>query len=72
MTGKSRVAIFKSIKSGKIKAKIQGRSYAIPASETAKITSRQDVTPAEDRVIKQAVSKAVSEYGKTFKLLGQE
>lgn len=71
MSGKSRVAIFKKIKSGQIKAKKQGRNYIIPAQEAEKI-NLANLASANDAVIKKAVGLAVKDYGETFKLLGQE
>lgn len=69
--GISRVAIFKKIKSGKIKAIKIGRMYAIPALEFESLTGKK-LTDNQKRVIEKAVVKTVREYGEVLKLLGRE
>lgn len=67
----SRIAIFKKIKSGEIKAVKVGRNYVISKDEVLKALglSVGDKARAEiDRVVK----KAVKEYGGTFRRLGKE
>ena len=70
ISGKSRIAIFKKIKSGQIKAKKQGRNFVISNKEAQKLIGRP--TKTNDFAIKKVVERAVKEYGETFKLLGQE
>jgi len=71
ISGMSRIAIFKKIQSGQIKARKQGRNYAIPAQE-ARILAPARSAAAGDFAIKKVVERAVKEYGETFKLLGKE
>ena len=71
LSGISRVAIFKKIKNGQIRAKKQGRNYAVPAGEARKIIAAK-IAPKNEAIIKKAVNLAVKEYGETFKLLGKE
>lgn len=69
--GLSRIAIFKKVKQGKIKAIRIGRNYAIPKknleSLQGRILDRQD-----KKKIDIAIRKAIAEYGETLKLLGKD
>ena len=69
--GISRIAVYKKVKSGKIKAIRIGRSFAIPYKYVTKIlgTSLGDVDKKE---IDEAVRKTVREYGEVLKLLGRD
>ena len=69
LLGISRIAVFKKIKAGEIKAEKIGRNYAVSLNE---ITRRlqPELTKAEQDEIDQAVKKTVREYGETLKLLG--
>lgn len=71
LLGISRVAVFKKIKSGKIKAKKAGRNFVIDKKELGGIL---DDTLNENKKaeIREAVKKTIQEYGETLKLLGQE
>jgi len=71
LLGVSNVAIFKKIKSGKIKAFKVGRNYIIPVQEfyTAIGTF---VSPEKKTEIDDVVKKAVEEYGDTLRRLGKE
>jgi excisionase family DNA binding protein len=68
--GISRIAVFKKIKSGEIKAIRIGRNYAIDSSQLGGIL-RQNLNEEDKSLIDRAVSKAVKEYGETMRLLGQ-
>ncbi|MDO8561168.1 MAG: helix-turn-helix domain-containing protein [bacterium] len=71
LLGISRVAVFKKIKSGDIKAKKIGRNFAVDKKDLPEILGavlRED----EKREIEKAVKKTVREYGQTLKLLGKE
>jgi len=69
--GISRIAVFKKIKSGEIKAKKVGRNYVINRSELPQILGTV-LSKEKKRVIEEAVSKTISEYGETLRLLGRE
>lgn len=69
--GISRVAVFKRIKSGKLKAEKMGRSYFIARKDLPEILGTV-VGKKERKDINDAVAKAVKQYGETFRLLGQE
>lgn len=69
--GISRVAIFKKIKAGHIKAKKIGRVFVINKKDLPEILG--EVLPkSKKRQIEAAVTKTVKEYGETLRLLGQE
>ncbi len=69
--GLSRVAVFKKVKKGEIKAIKIGRNYAIPKNFIANIMGRT-LNSEEKREIEKAVKKTVREYGEVLKLLGRE
>ncbi len=71
LLGISRIAVFKRIKKGQIKARKIGRNYAIPRKELGYIlgsTLRKD----EKEEIDKAVKKTVADFGETLRLLGSE
>lgn len=71
MLGLSRIAVFKKVKNGQIRAIRIGRNYAIPAKYLdtilGKVLSSRDKTE-----IDAAVKRTVREYGEVLKLLGRE
>lgn len=71
MLGISRIAVFKRIKSGKLKAKKVGRSYFIARKDLPEVLGTV-VGEKEKKDINDAVTKAVKQYGETFRLLGRE
>ncbi len=69
--GISRVAVYRKVKKGQIKAVKIGRTFAIPQKQIAAIlgkTLRQE----DKKEIDQAVKRTIKEYGHTLKLLGSE
>lgn len=69
--GISRIAVYKKVKKGDIKAVRIGRSFAIPKKYIDHILGRS--LGAEERGrIDAAVKKTVKEYGEVLKLLGRE
>ena len=71
LLGISRVAVFKKIKSGSIKAQKIGRNFAVNKKDLPEVLGavlRED----KKREIEKAVKKTVEEYGETLKLLGKE
>jgi excisionase family DNA binding protein len=71
LLGISRIAVFKKIKSGAIKAKKVGRNFVIAKEELPDILG-ETLTPRKKQLIEAAVKKTVEEYGETLRLLGQE
>jgi len=67
----SRIAVFKQIKTGKIKAEKIGRNYIIASDDLMEALGKV-VGIAKKEKIEAAVRRAVGEYGKTFKKLGEE
>lgn len=69
--GISRIAVYKKVKKGLIKAVKIGRNYAIPAKGLTDILGD---TLGEDakKEIDKAVKRTVKEYGEVLKLLGKE
>ena len=71
MLGISRVAVFKKIKSGEIKATKVGRNFIIQKKDLGSIFG-QDLTKEDKKGIEKAVKKTVREYGPALKMLGEE
>ncbi|MCM8790234.1 MAG: helix-turn-helix domain-containing protein [Candidatus Omnitrophica bacterium] len=69
--GLSRIAVFKKVKKGVIKAAKIGRNYAIPRSYVDSILGKT-LAVSSKKEIAAAVKKTVKEYGQTLKLLGRE
>ena len=67
----SRVEVFRKIKSGKIKAEKIGRNYVIAHKDLMEALGKV-VGPRRRESIESAVTKAISEYGSTFKRLAEE
>lgn len=70
MLGLSRIAVFKKVKKGEIKAIKIGKTYGIPRKSLEVIFGRV-LAEADKREIDRAIKKTVSEYGSTLKLLGK-
>lgn len=69
--GISRVAVFKKIKSGQIKAKKVGRNFIINKKDLLEMAA-QLLSPKTKAQIDKAVSRVIREYGETLRLLGKE
>ncbi len=69
--GISRIAVYKKVKKGQIKAIRIGRSYAIPARYITEVFGKE-LSPKEKKEIDMAVKKTVAEYGEVMKLLAKE
>ncbi len=71
LLGVSRIAIFKKIKSGQIKAEKIGRNYIIPREEYEAILG---VFISDDRkkYIDDIVDRVVKKYGPALRKLGKE
>ncbi len=67
--GISRIAVFKKIKKGQIKAKKIGRNFVIPKTEVMGILDKS-LTSEQKRTIDKAVKKTIAEYGEALRLLG--
>ena len=69
--GISRIAVFKRIKRGQIKAIRVGRNFVIPKDSLPEVLG-QVLSKKNKREIETAVKKTVREYGQTLRLLGSE
>lgn len=69
--GLSRIAVYKKVKKGQIKAVKIGRSYAIPRSVLGSILGHT-LSEKEKKEIQKAVKKTVKEYGEVLRLLGKD
>ena len=65
----SRVAVYKKIKAGQIKAIRAGRNFVIDRKDLGGILD-EGLTNKEKAEISKAVKKTVKEYGETLRLLG--
>lgn len=71
MLGISRIAVFKKIKSGEIKAQKVGRSFVIDGGSLAGIVGAA-LTDNKKKEIERSVDRTIKEYGEALKLLGAE
>lgn len=69
--GVSRIAVYKKVKKGKIKAIKPGRAYLIPKETLGKISGKE-LKQKDKSYITAAVKKTVKEYGDVLKMLGNE
>ena len=69
--GVSRIAVYRKVKKGQIKAVKIGRNFAIPQKQIAAILGKS-LRQEDKKEIDSAVKKTVKEYGRVLKLLGSE
>jgi excisionase family DNA binding protein len=69
--GVSRIAVYKKIKKGQIKAIRIGRSFAIPKKYLTDIMGKT-LSKKDKMIIDKAVEKTIKEYGEVLRLLGRE
>lgn len=69
--GVSRIAVFKKIKEGKIKAEKFGRNYLIPRKDILEIAG-QIISPQRKKQIEAGIDKTIAEYGEVLRKLGKE
>ena len=68
--GISRIAVYKRVKKGQIKAVKIGRNFAIPRRYLDHILGRT-LSAKDKQRIDGAIKKTIREYGETLKLLGR-
>lgn len=71
LLGISRVAVFKRIKNGEIKAMKVGRAFIIDKKDIPEIIG-SSLSEENKKGIEEAVGKTIREYGETLRLLGKE
>jgi excisionase family DNA binding protein len=69
--GMSRIAVYKKVRKGQIKAVKIGRNYAVPMKYVEEILGK-DLNEETRKEIDKAVKKTVREYGEVLRLLGRE
>jgi excisionase family DNA binding protein len=69
--GISRIAVFKRIKRGQIKAIRVGKNFVIPKNSLLEVLGKI-LSEKNKQEIEAAVKKTVKEYGQTLRLLGNE
>jgi excisionase family DNA binding protein len=69
--GISRIAVYRKVKKGQIKAIRIGRSFAIPKKYVDHIMGKT-LDEKDRNEIDKAVSRTVKEYGEVLKLLGRD
>lgn len=70
MIGISRIAVYKKIKNGKIKATKVGHDFVIDKKDVGDILGKE-LSKDQKTEIEKAVKKTVEEYGETLKMLGK-
>lgn len=71
MLGISRIAVYRKVRKGQIKAEKIGRSYAIARKQIPGFVGR-DLTKKDKLLIMEAVQKAIQDFGEALRLLGRE
>jgi excisionase family DNA binding protein len=71
LLGKSRIAVYKDVKSGKIAATRIGRNYAISDRNVAHILGKK-MSEKDKRKVSVTVKKVVREYSEVLKKLSKE
>ena len=71
LLGISRIAVYKKVKNGQIKAVRIGRNYAVSENVVSEILG-VELTSDSKREIDKAVARTVKEYRKVIQMLGNE
>lgn len=71
MLGISRIAVYKKVKSGQIKARKIGRNYLILQRDVGGSRGRP-LSANEKRRVDDIIRRVIKEYGETLRLLGKE
>ena len=69
--GISRIAVYKKVKKGQIKAVKIGRNFAIPKKYVSNIVGKS-LDKEDKHMISKAIKRTVKEYGEVLKRLGRE
>jgi excisionase family DNA binding protein len=71
LLGISRIAVYRKVKTGQIKAHKIGRTYVISRRQIAG-SGAKELTAKDKRLITAAVRKTVHDFGEALKILGRE
>lgn len=69
--GITRIAVYKKVKNGEIKAFKIGRNFAIPKAELEVILG-DTLNINQKKVIEEGVKKTIKEYGDVLQMLGNQ
>jgi len=69
--GISRIAVYRKVKKGEIKAIRIGKNYAIPKKYIDDLLGKE-LQEKDKKEIDEAIKKTIQEYGEVLKLLGLE
>ena len=72
LLGISRVALYKRIKKGVLKAKRMGKFYMVPKSEVVFDVTGKPLLKEQKKILEKAIKKTIEEYGEVLKRLGNE
>jgi len=70
LLGISRIAVFKKIQNGEIKAIKKGRNYEINIADVSGLSDR--LSANDKKIISEAVDRTMHDYGETLRLLAKE
>lgn len=68
LLGISRIAVFKKIKSGQIKATKVGKNYAVDREDLGGIF-KKGISKTRKKEIKDAIKKTIKDYGEVLRML---
>jgi excisionase family DNA binding protein len=68
--GVSRIAVYKRIKSGKIKAEKVGHDFVIDKKNVVELLGKE-LGEDQKKELRMAVKKTVEDYGETLRMLGK-
>jgi excisionase family DNA binding protein len=71
LLGISRIAVYKKVKNGQIKARKIGRNYVIAQNQLPAATGKK-LTKKDKHLITAGVRKTMQDFGEALKLLGRE
>jgi excisionase family DNA binding protein len=71
LLGMSRIAVYRKVRCGEIKAIKIGRTFGIPRSYVSNLLG-DNIDSARKLKIRRAVKRAVREYGELLRKLGRE
>ncbi len=67
--GISRIAVYKKVRLGQIKAIKIGRAYAVSQDQVSSILGNA-LSPDQREMIDKGVQKTIADYGETLRMLG--
>lgn len=70
LLGISRIAVFKKIQKGQIKAIKEGRNYLIDVESVPGLSDK--LSKSNEKIINNAVDKTIKDYEETLRLLAGE